>query len=70
MPERSVTCDVKVTNLGAVRLGGIQVPGADSGCLVPDELAAGAHFNCSVTRFVVQVDHSCRPHNLAFPGLS
>lgn len=59
-------CDVKVTNLGAVRLGGVKVPDVDSGCVIPNQLAAGAHFNCTATRSVMWVLLAWFgwPHNL------
>jgi hypothetical protein len=48
-------CGVKVTNLGAVRLSGVKVLDVDNGCVVPPQLAAGAHFICTATRSVMWV---------------
>jgi hypothetical protein len=50
VPQRTVVCEVKVTNLGSVRLAKIQLPGVDKSCVVPDQLAIGEQFSCTVTR--------------------
>jgi hypothetical protein len=51
--QRAVVCDVKVTNLGLVGLRVTELLQVDSDCVLPAELAAGAHFNCSATRSVM-----------------
>jgi hypothetical protein len=68
---------VKVDNPGPVGLGGIQVPAVDSGCQVPAPLMAGAHFNCTATRSVMQANsamqailHASDPPLLACQGRS
>lgn len=68
-PQDMVRCAVQISNMGNVRLTGIDVQDVDAGCLQAGSiLAVGAHINCTATRCAP--DHEFNPTRIVSAACS